>query len=73
MQNVLREKSTMVINTLIRKLSPKNKDDVHAAINASSILNEFSENEGFFQILTQPSVVRNIVNVVCTIDANQQN
>ena len=73
MQTVLKEKSTMVINTLIKQLSPKNKDDVHAAINASTVLNEFSENEAFFQILTQPSVVRNIVNVVCTIDANKQN
>ena len=52
MQSVLKEKSTMVINTLIKKMSPKNQDDVHAAINASTVLNEFSENEAFFQILT---------------------
>ncbi len=54
MQEVLREKSTMVVNSLIDNLSKSNKDDLHKTLNASTILCEFAENETFFQILTQP-------------------
>lgn len=70
MQEVLREKSTMVVNTLIDNLSKNNKDDMHMTLNASTILCEFAENETFFQILTQPEVIKNIVNVVISTDAN---
>jgi len=63
----------MVVNALIENLSKSNKDDLHKTLNASTILCEFAENESFFQILTQPEVVRNIVNVVISTDANSQN
>ena len=48
MQAVLKEKSTMVVNSLIDMLSPKNADDMHMTLNASQVLTEFSENETFF-------------------------
>ena len=38
----------MVVNTLIDKLSNKNRDDLHSTLNASTILIEFCENESFF-------------------------
>ena len=38
MQQVLKEKSQMVVNTLIDYLSIKNKDDLHKTLNACSIL-----------------------------------
>jgi hypothetical protein len=48
MQNVLKEKATMVVMSLIDKLSFKNKNNLHMALNASTALNEFCENESFF-------------------------
>ena len=48
MQAVLKEKSTMVVNSLIDMLSAKNTDDMHMTLNASQVLTEFSENETFF-------------------------
>lgn len=48
MQVVLKERSTMVVNSLIDMLSPKNTDDMHMTLNASQVLTEFSENETFF-------------------------
>lgn len=63
----------MVVTSLIEKISQSNKDNMHMTLNASTALNEFCENEAFFQILTQPKVVRQIVHVVCSTDANAQN
>jgi len=37
------------------------------------VLNEFCENETFFQILTQPDVMGHIVTVVTNMDANAMN
>ena len=48
MQEVLKEKSTMVVHALIDKISDKNRDDLHSTLNASTILIEFCENESFF-------------------------
>ena len=42
-------------------------------LNASNVLNEFCENETFYQILTQPHILRKIVGVVCITDQNVQN
>mmetsp|Transcript_43088 Transcript_43088/g.57011 ORF Transcript_43088/g.57011 Transcript_43088/m.57011 type:complete len:82 (+) Transcript_43088:1103-1348(+) len=72
MQQILKEKATMVVSSLIDKLSYKN-DDLHMTLNACTALSEFCENETFFQILTQPEVIQRIVNVVCCTDANKQN
>jgi hypothetical protein len=73
MQQVLKTKSTMVVNSLIDMLSCKNQDDIHLTLNASTVLNEFCENESFFQILTQPDVMSHIVTVVTNMDANAMN
>jgi len=62
----------MVVNSLIEKLSFKN-DDLHMTLNACQALNDFCENDTFFQVLTQPDVIRKIVNVVTCTDANEQN
>lgn len=72
MQKILKEKATMVVTKLIEKLSFKN-EDLHMTLNACQALNDFCENESFFQVLTQPDVVRSIVGVVTCIDANSQN
>lgn len=63
----------MVVTSLIEKLSARNKDNLHMTLNASTALNDFCENEAFFQILTQPEVVRQIVLVVTSTDTNAQN
>ena len=73
MQQVLKEKSQMVVNTLIDYLSIKNKDDLHKTLNACTILTDFCDNESFFQILTTPESIKRIVNVVISTDANAQN
>ena len=73
MQQVLKEKSVMVVNSLLDKISYRNKDDLHMALNASAVLVDFCENENFFQILTQPDVMQKIVQVVCCTDENAQN
>ena len=72
MQEVLKEKATMVVTSLVEKLSFKNKD-IHMTLNACQALNDFCENEAFFQALTQPEVINNIVNVVTCTDANVEN
>lgn len=48
MQQVLKEKSTMVVSSLIDMLSPNNSDDMHQTLCASQVLQEFCENEKFF-------------------------
>ena len=73
MQQVLKEKSTMVVNSLIDKLSPKNRDDMHMTLNASNVLSEFCENESFFQHLIEPESIKKIVLVTLSSDANRQN
>ena len=73
MQAVLKEKSTMVVNSLIDMLSPKNTTDMHMTLNASQILSEFCENDTFFQLLTQKDTFKKIVQVVTSMDANAQN
>ena len=73
MQQVLKEKSQMVVNTLIDYLSIKNKDDLHKTLNACSILSEFCDNESFFQILTSAESIKRIVHVLISTDANAQN
>ena len=64
MQQILKEKSTMVIHTLVEKLSSKNQDDMHKTLNASQVLTEFCENETFFQQLLEPENLKKIV-LVC--------
>ena len=73
MQQVLKEKSTMVVSSLIDMLSPNNSDDMHQTLCASQVLQEFCENEKFFQILTQPRIIKKIVSVVTSMDANAHN
>ena len=51
MQSVLKEKASMVVSSLIDKLSFKNKD-LHMTLNAAQALSDFCENESFFQVLT---------------------
>jgi hypothetical protein len=63
----------MVVYSLIDMLSPKNTNDLHMTLNASQVLSDFSENETFFQLLTQPQVLKKIVGVVCNMDENAQN
>ena len=72
MQQVLKEKASMVVSSLIDKLSYKNKD-LHMTLNAAQALSDFCENESFFQVLTEPEMIRRIVRVVCCTDANRQN
>ena len=73
MQQVLKEKSTMVVTTLIERLSYRNKDDLHLTLNASTVLCEFCENEAFFKIFTSAEVMGKIVNVVTCTDENLLN
>ena len=61
----------MVVHSLIDKLSPKNRDDMHMTLNAGQVLSEFCENETFFQLLIQPETIRKIVLVTCSTDANR--
>jgi len=61
----------MVVHNLINKLSNKNPDDIHMAINASSVLNEFCDNEAFFELLIEPETLKRIVMIVCTTDSNR--
>ena len=48
MQQVLKEKSVMVVTKLVDMLSPKNADELHMTLNAQNVLNEFCDNESFF-------------------------
>ena len=73
MQQVLKEKGRMVVNTLIDRISSKNPDDLHQTLNASNILCEFTENEGFFHILTEPEMMRRLVSIVTDMDVNKMN
>ena len=73
MQEVLKQKSVMVVESLISKLSAKNTDDLHNCLNASQVLSEFCDNETFFSIITETTVLRGIVNIVTSTDENAQN
>ena len=63
----------MVVNSLIDKLSPKNRDDMHMTLNASTVLSEFCENESFFSHLIEPENLKKIVLVTMSSDTNRQN
>ena len=73
MQQVLKEKSVMVVTKLVDMLSPKNADEIHMTLNAQNVLNEFCDNESFFQILIEPRILQRIVSAVSSTDANAQN
>lgn len=61
MKEVLAEQGRMVVEYLLNCLSPKNQDDFHKALNASTVLQEFVENEHCFPILTQQSSLNRLV------------
>lgn len=63
----------MVIDSLVNTLSSKNRDDYHMTLNASQVLNEFRENETFFQLLTEPENLKKIVDVCNSTDDNKMN
>lgn len=63
----------MVIDSLVNTLSSKNRDDYHMTLNASQVLNEFCENETFFQLLTEPENLKKIVDVCNSTDDNKMN
>lgn len=45
MKEILAEKGRMVVDNLLDCLGPKNQDDIHKALNASTVLQEFVDNE----------------------------
>lgn len=73
MQEVLKEKSSFVINSLIDQLSNKNQDDYQMTLNANTVLQEFCENEHCFSLLTSESALKHIVAACCQTDSNMMN
>jgi hypothetical protein len=52
MKEILQEKGKYVVEYLLNALSSQNKHDFHKALNSSTVLQEFVENENCFPILT---------------------
>lgn len=73
MKEVLHEKGLMVVDHLLDQLSPKNQDDMHKALNASTVLLEFVDNETCFPILTQQSSLKKLVGICFQTENNRQN
>lgn len=73
MKEILSEKGKMVVEHLLTHLSSKNKDDIHKTLNASTVLQEFVDNENCFPILTQKSSLSKLVQICFTTEDNKQN
>jgi hypothetical protein len=73
MKEVLAEQGKMVVSHLLDCLSPKNQDDIHKALNAATVLQEFVENENCFPILTEKSSLNKLVQICCQTENNKQN
>jgi len=73
MKEVLAEKGKMVVEHLLNHLSSKNKNDIHKTLNASTVLQEFVDNENCFQILTQKSVLGKLVQICINTEDNKHN
>lgn len=73
MKEVLAEKGLMVVEHLLGQLSSLNQDDMHKALNASTVLLEFVDNETCFPILTQRSSLNKLVQVCFSTENNRQN
>ena len=73
MAQILKDKTTMVVNHLIDALSEKNQDDIHMTLNAFYLLQEFCDNETLYQLLIEEKTFARIVAVCGQLDTNRQN
>lgn len=73
MKEMLAEKGKMVVEYLLTALSPQNKNDFHKALNSSTVLQEFVENENCFPILTQRTTLNQLVQICFQTENNRQN
>lgn len=73
MKEVLSEQGKMVVSHLLDCLGPKNQDDIHKALNASTVLQEFVDNEHCFPILTEKSSLNKLVWICSQTETNRQN
>ena len=73
MVQILKDKTSYIINFLIDQLSEKNQDDIHMTLNAFSVLQEFCENETLFAQLIEENTIAKIVGVCSQLDSNRQN
>jgi len=71
MKAILLKKGTMIVDKLLDHISPLNQDDIESALNASTILFDFCENDYCFNLLTSPEAMRKLIHVCCQGDNNQ--
>lgn len=63
----------MIVESLFEYLGPSNQNDIHKALNASTVLQEFVDNENVFPILAKPDTLKKLVQICCQTENNQQN
>ena len=73
MKEMLAEKGRMVVESLLEQMSASNQDDLQKTLNASTVLQEFVDNENCFPILTEPSSMKKLVAVCTQSETNQKN
>lgn len=73
MKEVLHERGIDVVAKLLDALSPKNKNDIHKAMNAHTVLQEFVDNENCFPILTQRVSLKKLVDICFMTEENKLN
>lgn len=71
MKEILQDKGKMVVEYLLTALSPANRDDFHKALNSSTVLQEFVENENCFPILTQRATLNQLVQICFQTENNR--
>lgn len=77
MKEILQAKGKMIVDNLLEHLGPKNQNDIHKTLNASTVLLEFIDNQNcqpiILPIITNPETLKKLVTICCQTETNQQN
>jgi|694.fasta_scaffold121853_3 hypothetical protein len=73
MKDVLNAKGKMIVDSLLEQLGPKNQNDIHKALNASTVLLEFVDNPNVSPIITNGDTLKKLVQICCQTENNKQN
>ena len=65
MKDVLNAKGKMIVDSLLEHLGPKNQNDIHKALNASTVLLEFVDNPNCSPIITNAETLKKLVQICC--------
>ena len=64
MKDILNAKGKMIFESLLEQLGPKNQNDIHKALNASTVLLEFLDNPTVSPMITNGETLKKLVQII---------